>query len=398
VVKITICSFGKTLKKKAVKFMKYIIHYDINKNEGRNYVLAATNKADYIIHTLNDNGIDVDIISASLTSIKRYVKGSKTKINNNTTLTKLPAFKWGNKFQKLIAYIWQNISLLFYLIFMTKKDEQIIAYHSLSTMLPIRLAKQIKKFKLILETEEIYSDVIGDNKKRIKELKFFKLADKYIFPTSMLNDLVNTENKPYTIIHGTYEVEKERNVSFNDDKIHVVYAGTFDPRKGGATAATAAEFLPQNYHIHILGFGTEHDTKLIKNIINDTNAKHGATVTYDGLLSGEDYIQFLQKCQIGLSPQNPDADFNATSFPSKILSYMANGLKVVTIRIPAIESSAIGDSMYYYDTQTPQKIAEAILTANSSIAHNEIKTIKQLDENFNIEIIKLLGEKSICPK
>lgn len=140
-----------------------------------------------------------------------------------------------------------------------------------------------------------------------------------------------------------------------------MYAGTFDPRKGGPTTTTTTRWLPENYHVHILGFGSENDTKELCALIEETNEASAATVTYDGLLSGEDYIRFLQKCQIGLSTQNPDAAFNDTSFPSKILSYMANGLRVVTVRIPAIEGSAVGDDVIYYEEQTPEKIAQAIL-------------------------------------
>ena len=50
-------------------------------------------------------------------------------------------------------------------------------------------------------------------------------------------------------------------------------------------------------------------------------------------------LKFIQKCQIGLCTQNIDAAFNTTSFPSKILSYMSNGLEVVGVNIAAIKNS-----------------------------------------------------------
>ena len=42
--------------------IKYIIHYDINNDEGRSFTLSAVNKANYIIRALNDIGYDVDIV------------------------------------------------------------------------------------------------------------------------------------------------------------------------------------------------------------------------------------------------------------------------------------------------------------------------------------------------
>ena len=109
-------------------------------------------------------------------------------------------------------------------------------------------------------------------------------------------------------------------------------------------------------------------------------------MSYDGLLSGEEYIRFIQSCDIVLSTQNPDAAFNATSFPSKILSYMANGLRVVSIRIPAIEQSAVGDALFYYDRQTSEEIAKAILSVDMNSSYDSRTLIHALDNAFFMHI------------
>jgi hypothetical protein len=126
--------------------------------------------------------------------------------------------------------------------------------------------------------------------------------------------------------------------------------------------------------------------------IDEISKTTKATITYDGLLRGEDYIQFLQKCHIGLSTQNPDAEFNDTSFPSKILSYMANGLRVVSVRIKAIEISAIGNEVYYYDEQNPKDIAQAIMSIDFNEPYNSREIIKKLDAKFSKEIKDLLKD------
>ena len=129
----------------------------------------------------------------------------------------------------------------------------------------------------------------------------------------------------------------------------------------------------------------------MKDLISDIASRSKAKVSYDGLLSGEDYIRFTQSCDIGLSTQNPDAAFNATSFPSKILSYMANGLRVVSIRIPAIEQSAVGDKLFYYDEQTPQEIAKAILSVDMEKEYDSRTFISGLADQFENQLIELLG-------
>jgi len=376
------------------KLIKYIGYYDAIENfkEKRNSCLAATNKMDYICKVLNKNGYKVLIVSPSRTTTKNFYKGKIIKISNYIELKLFPTFPWGNKIQKAFSLLVGDFMLFWYLITKIKRSETILVYHSLGLRSIIRIAKRLKGFKVILEVEEIYQDVVSCSK-RIKknEYKTFAIADKYIFSTELLNEKINIANKPYTIIYGTYQVEEDRKVRFNDDKIHVVYAGTFDPRKGGAiAAAAAAEYLPKNYHVHIIGFGSKEEVENIQKVVEEINKKTEATVTYDGLLKGEEYIQFLQKCDIGLSTQIPDAAYNETSFPSKILSYMANGLRVVTVRIKAIELSAIGNKVYYYDEQTPKAIAEAIMSIDLNEPYNSRQLIKKLDEEFTKDINKLL--------
>lgn len=54
-------------------------------------------------------------------------------------------------------------------------------------------AKKIKRFRLILEVEEIYNDVFLKSKaSRRMEERFIKNADKYIFPTELLNQKLNS--------------------------------------------------------------------------------------------------------------------------------------------------------------------------------------------------------------
>ncbi len=373
--------------------MKYLCYYDKNFDEGRNFVLAATNKIDYISSAIKSEGEDVEIISASTTSSKGYFKNREEILANEVKLKLFRANKWGNVFQKILATIYFKLAIFFYLLFNVKKGEKIIVYHSLAYINQVKLAKAIKKFKLVLEVEEIYGDVTGSRKTVNKELDFFKNADAYIFPTELLNSKVNIKNKPYAIIHGTYNVEKQIANKFNDGKIHCVYAGTFDVRKGGALfAVKAAEFLSEKYHLHVLGFGNNEDVKLVKKAIEEVNSLGNCTVTYDGLKSGEEYIKFIQSCHIGLSTQNPNAKFNDTSFPSKVLSYMANGLRVVSVKIKALETSAVNELLYYYTEDNPEEIAKAIQSINVLDNYDSRAKISELDKQFKQDIKKLIED------
>lgn len=370
----------------------YMAYYNsTNSGERRNAVLSSVNKMNYICEALENNGYNTEIVSASGTTEKKFCKSKKVKLTDKTTLKLFSSLPRLNRIVSVIDRAILKTKLFLYMIKNTNKDSIVMVYHSLGYMSIVKRLKKLKGFKLIIEAEEIYGDVIGDEKTSQKEYDFFKIADGFIFPTELLSEKVNTEKKPEVIIYGTYHIEKEMPKIFSDGKIHCVYAGTLDPRKGGAIAsAESALFLNENYHIHILGFGNEKEKAEMLNTIDSISKKSKAKITYDGLLSGEEYIKFIQSCDIGLSTQNPNGKYNDTSFPSKILSYMANGLRVVSVRIPVVEESGIGKCVYYYDEQAPENIAKAIKSIDFSEEYDSRKTIGVLDKAFICDLKTML--------
>lgn len=379
--------------------MKYFGYYADRERIGEaNCTLAAVNKMDYIADVIANAAGSAEIISFS-SKLGSSQKGECVELRDGVSVKYFNLKSHKNRVVRVVSRFFDKLKLLLWIFKNVSKDETVIVYHSLGYLSQIHLAHKLKKFKLVYEVEEIFADVIGNEKLRKKEIKILKSADAYIFPTRLLDDCINTDGKPSVFIHGTYQVEPDRKCRiFSDnlheekaDVVHVVYAGTLDPRKGGAVAAAAAAaHLPENYHIHILGFGSERDIQEMKDLVSEIAFQAKAGISYDGLLSGEEYIRFIQSCDIGLSTQNPDAAFNATSFPSKILSYMANGLRVVSIRIPAIETSAIGEYMYYYDEQTPEEIAKAIIHVDVNDGYDSRKVIHELSNRFCSDMGELL--------
>ena len=375
----------------------YIAHYSDIKNN-RKGSPAAKAKLSYIFNCIKRINKNLKVLSFSMvddrTTIYRKYSSYSNKIND---INYIYFTNYSSKYRiiRVIGRIlsWNEQKRYIRSIINQNKNCKIIIYHSVELFKLYKYLNRIHK-DFCVEVEEIYSNVSQNERRRKKEIYYLQLADKYIFITELLNKIVNIYNKPYIISHGTYNVENDyKKMNFDKSKIHCVYAGTFDPKKGGAIAAVnAAKYLSTNYHIHILGFGSQKEVENIKNEIKIANNESKAIVSYDGLLSGDEYIKFIQSCNIGLSTQNPDGAFNTTSFPSKILSYMSNGLRVVSIRIPAIETSDIGKYMYYYDRQTPEDIANAIMNVNINDNYDGKKIIKKLDKKFIKGLENLLDE------
>lgn len=371
--------------------MIYIGYYVLYSSKiRRSNVTSAVNKIKYMLKSFGKAYKNVDVFSVSRNLETDYrLFPSETIYEGNVKI--YHPFSWGGK-GKIHSYImrkWTKICLFFYLLFNAKKDEHVYVYHSSGYGNSIHFAKALKKFKLILEVEEIYSNVEKHRPKLIKyEKRFFNIADAFIFSTVLLNENVNKNNKPYVVINGTYEVEELVSKKNDDGKNHIIYAGTFDKRKGSAVAAiAAAEYLDENYIMHICGFGTKTEEEELCKLIQNNNKKNACKIIYHGLLKGREYLSLLQSCHIGLSTQNPAADFNATSFPSKILSYLANGLSVVSIKIPAIVQSEVGSYISYYEKQAPEDIARAIKEV--SLDENYREVVSKLSEKFDKNIVGL---------
>lgn len=372
--------------------MKYIGFYtQYNPIIKRDCSMAAVDKMNYILSSLpNEQNVEVFSCSAAIMSPSLFVKKEKCPINNHATLLFPPSIRVTNGFAKYLNSIWISLCLFFYLIFKCTRKETVIVYHSTGYFFSIILAKYIKNFNLVLEVEEYY----GDSTKRVWydrfiEDKTIETADSYLFASDTLSSIINKDNKPSIVIYGSYCVRPQISTKFSDGVTHVIYAGTFDPKKGGAKASIqAAEFLNEMYHLHICGFGSEEEINTVKKGIEDTSKRCKTKITYEGLLQGDNYISFLQKCDIGLSTQNPVGSYNDTSFPSKIISYMANGLSVVSINIKAVSTSKIGPFISLYNNPEPREIARAIMSVSKITDPRDI--ISQLDYDFKQRIKGLL--------
>lgn len=378
--------------------IKYFAYYDlIPSADKRNIVLSAVNKIDYVIECINANGIGVDMVSfAGLTGNNwAFSKGSVIRRGMNTfrNFASVSSPRIFNPFFRWIL----TLRFIVYLLFNCRNREKIIVYHSLGYDAIFNFVNRFKHFVIIGEIEEIYQDVANSFSKADKrnEYRFIDNCSAYIFPSKLLEKKLNKDNKPYVVVHGTYHVAKERCARFGDGRIHVVYAGTFDPNKGGAQMAVeAARFLPDTYHVHIVGWGGEADVANLKSRIDEITRNGGSTVTYDGLLTGKEFEEFLQKCHIGLSTQNPTDVFNDTSFPSKVLTYMGNGLDVVTFKIDVLTTSSLDPFMHYPADYSAQALADTIksISGSASISNRAADALQQLDEEFRTAIGRLLSE------
>ena len=375
------------------KRIKYICHYETPLSKHKHVITeAGVKKMNYVINALQRAGYGVDVVSVSkIAETHFFVPRERIEVNDTCSITFFSSFRRGGKLYKTLNVVWSYFNLLFFLLSLGKNDT-ILVYHSLGFFNLFLFTKRLKKYRLIMEVEEIYQDVMPLPRiETMWEYKSIECADGYIFPTEMLDEKINTSHKPSMVIYGTYLIEPRIAKKYDDSKIHVIYSGTFNPYKGGAMAAIeSARFLTNRYVIHITGFGDESMQEQIRNRIAEINSLGKAHVQFEGCLEYNDYIRVLQQCHIGLCSQTSKGVYNDTSFPSKILTYLSNDLIVVSSPSSAVLHSEVSKLIHFCDDTAEDGLARSILSVDldKDISGNEMlrdldaKCLRRVNELF----------------
>lgn len=357
---------------------------------------AGTTKMDYIIHALKESGKKVTLFAIAPSKKSGYCQEEiiqKDALEERVYLPSLVIRILGKNIVRgdlscyfIKKYIKKNV----------KEGDTVIVYHSLLYKDVLMKLRQKIGFKLILEVEEIYHEVVECKPSVIKqEMEALQTADGYIFSTLNLNDRINHNKLPMLVVNGNYAGQKIIGKDiFEDGKYHCVYAGILEASKGAALAIRTAEYLPEQYVIHILGYGSEQEIDMIQNIIRETQGKTQCEIRYEGMLSGDAYYTLLQSAHVGLCTQNLDASYNNTSFPSKILVYLANGLRVVSGNVETIRNSEVGEHLFYYNQSAPEAVANCISQIDFENKYDSREVLKNLDKEIINKIGRMLYEIS----
>ena len=342
-----------------IYYFCYFSNYE--KDRRRDAVPAADLQVGYLAEVFEQLGYEVEIVGLNIPeetdSLFRFQRAFCRELRKNIIVRYFNCIESKNRNIRRLARRLIFFSAKKYIDSLTKEDI-ILFYHS---RLFYPYYKYMKKCgrRYILELEEIYSDVIDDDSLRKEEIAEVKRADSFILPSVPLADEI-AEGKNYVLFHGSCRREKRIGNGFHDGRIHIVYAGTFDYRViGSMSMIYAAKYLDERYHIHIIGFGNDEDTNRIVNAVDEMKGLP-CKVSYDGLQLGDNYLRYLQNCDIGIFSRDPKAKDINSSFPSKIMSYLSNGLRVVSTRAESIEKSDVAHLMYFVDSNSPEEVARTI--------------------------------------
>lgn len=367
-------------------------------NLGRKLVYspAGLKKAKYVVEVLSH----IDKIKiVSFASGGRKWNGLYCRSTQNWTENINIEYCWtfgsSSKYLRMLERLLNILQMLVYLLKIPKHDV-VVFYHERYFRHAIKILRFFKTSpKLVYQVEELYTYAGNHPQKMIDtEIDSIKQADAYILVNDLISSILQLDNsKPSCISYGPYVTHNvESDSKANDARIHVVYAGIIDRIKRGAEMAVkACAYLPENYCVHIAGFGKEEDVNLITSLITSIRAVSKCEIIYEGYLAGKDYDNLMSKCSIGLSTQvSGELKYSDTSFPSKVINYLSYGLTVVSTKIKVLEICKVSDLLSFYTEDDPKAVAKAIVSCPLVDKMYAIHRINELNNSFEKQITKII--------
>ena len=362
-----------------------VIHYicSYSKEGGDRRIVtqpSSVSKISYIKSALRRAGYTVSLLSLAEGDPKPpffFYKSLRLRTEYGETLRFISTLCRSNAFFKLFCKIG--------------RDDFILVYHSLVYMLPIKIFRLFSRKKIYFEVEELYYAAYASSEHQIEKEKEFlrKKAAGYLVVNDLVSKLADFKMKS-VVCYGVYSRVNVKKSSFNDGKIHLVYAGVIG-NEDALLAVDICQYLTSQYYMHILGYGlSETAISELENKISEVNTQCGfRIVSYDGCLLGDDYYSFLAKCDIGLCTRVLNDDLSNYTFPSKVLGYISNGLLPLSSPLTCIKKSKIANKVLFSEGVTPHDFAVSIMSCDKKLNNYDNSFLLALDSCFVQELRQL---------
>lgn len=358
----------------------YIGYYVEDKYENFFYSnIPGRLKMKYIYDRLIDCGYEVRLISLCH-------KEKPVRVVSNESIKYFISIPCKNKYIKALNLQLIKLQLFLAALFLMKSGSTIILYHSFIFTHFFNSIRRLKKFNIIIEVEEIYGFSATGHKVYLKkELEDIRSYDKAIFVNDFIPKELDFLRKSYVVSYGVCNIASPIIVDpYNDEKIHVIYAGTIEQKKLGAySAVRAAAFLPEKYQVDIFGFGNYEALNRLIQIIHNVNEHCGyEKVRYMGYRKSTELSKIMTRYDIGLSTNVMEKDFANNTFPSKIITYMSHGLSIVSGYAEAFDGIELSKKWSFFYEYSPQAIADAICRFSKCTLEENYAVLKEIDDNL----------------
>jgi len=230
-----------------------------------------------------------------------------------------------------------------YMLFLFCKYDRVVIYHSKGFYVYFPLFLLFRN-KLILQVNEIYSNVNPNKIQMFLEINYIRLFKKLIISNHFLK--TRWFPKKNTLLRGGYfrynykrKLDKKENNSF-------IYVGSVNDDKMGNVSILIKliEKIPDHFSLCLCVLCSD----LIYNILVDLS-KTKNNVKLKRNVKAEDLNEIYEFYKYGLVLQDPLKPFNSSSFPSKIFSYLNNDVIPIALPTPAFKNSEIAELICFIE-------------------------------------------------
>jgi glycosyltransferase involved in cell wall biosynthesis len=276
--------------------------------------------------------------------------------------------------------------------FALKGEWDIFYVHDLDTLHIGAFLKIRKRKKLIYDSHEYYSDLIGDRigNRVVKPILYWekmlcRQVDQIITVNEILAEKFKTKHKRVGVIRNAvdlrwFDTSPEHYSSDNNIPV-VIYVGAITKNRGIKEFVLSKKYLKNKAIYQIIGHGTMRHT--IERMIQ-TEELNGVKII--PWVEFEKVPFHIKHADIGIMPYQPVPNYFHVT-PTKMFEYIAGGLPVVATNLPEIKR-VIYDCRcgLFIDPTKPRDIAEKL---DYLIEHPEESRLmgkrgrKYVEEQFN---------------
>jgi len=273
----------------------------------------------------------------------------------------IPLFKW----------ISINLSLLFYLLLLTKKNDHILSYnYSYPSGWPIYILKLFRKVRMgvIVFDINIPGETVNKN-----FFNYFNLYSyKYLLPKvdkliAITPNIVKDFRKSGSsiVLHGGVNKVYEPSYFTNTEQLTVGYAGGLDDFNGIKILINSVLKQKGKFHLNIMGKGPL--LAYVQEVANTSSF-----ITYHGSLPHDDALRILLSCDILACLRLTKTISTDYLFPSKYLEYLSLGKLVICTPLNVTDSKDLHKRSLVIESESEGAVDE-ILNKVLLMTDSEIK-------------------------
>lgn len=188
-------------------------------------------------------------------------------------------------------------------------------------------------------------------KKGSELVRLSGVCDKFILLTEQMNQIINPDNKPYTIIECVCDdlqppakvTERSRNIC--------LYTGALDVEFGIKEMVDAFAKI-EDAELWICGRGNAQE--YIEKLANENS-----NIKFFGFVNQEKIKELRNECDYLINPRRPTGTFTKYSFPSKTAEYMASGKPVIMYKLEGVPDE-YDKHLIYLSASTSNEISEEL--------------------------------------